>query len=211
MDLSNPLRSAAPTVDADVLAVLVRTHAPLSGAGVQRLVGRSYAQVRDVLRRLVDHGLVESEQHGRTYSYRLNREHVLAPAVEALVSADEEVESRLRAALQRWSPAPAAVVVFGSFARRGGDAGSDIDVLVVRPDRIDEDEPEWASQRYELARQLERWTGNTVQVVELSTSELHEAVGRDDPLVLALRREGRPLIGPSLRALLSAPLAARRR
>lgn len=204
MDLSNPLRSVVPTVDADVLAVLARTHAPLSGARVQRMAARSYAQVRDVLRRQVDHGLVDVEQHGNTYSYRLNRAHVLAPAVEALVLAGDEVESRLRALLERWNPAPVAVAVFGSFARRDGDAGSDIDLLVVRHDQIDEDGPGWADQRYELARELESWTGNTVQVVELSASELHDAAGRDDPLILSLLRDGRILVGPTLRALLAA-------
>lgn len=211
MNTSNPLRSVVPTVDADVLMVLARTHVPLTGARVQRMAGRSYAQVRDVLRRLVDHGLVDREEHGRTYSYLLNREHVLAPAVDALASADEEVEARLAAAIEGWDPAPRAVVVFGSFARRDGDAGSDIDVLLVRPDRVEEDAPGWTSQRYELARQLERWTGNAVQVVELSASELHDAVERADPLVLALRWEGRTLAGPSPRALLSATAPARRR
>jgi hypothetical protein len=31
MDISNPFRSIAPTVDADVLRVLVRTHTALTG------------------------------------------------------------------------------------------------------------------------------------------------------------------------------------
>lgn len=211
MDLSNPLRSVAPTVDADVLAVLARTHAPLTGARVQQLAGRSYAQVREVLRRLVDHGLVDREQHGRVHSYRLNRDHVLTPAVEALVSAGDEVEARLRTALEDWDPAPHAVVVFGSFARRDGSAGSDVDVLVVRPDRVEEDSPGWAEQRYELARHLERWTGNTVQVVEVSAAELDEAAERDDPLVRSLRRDGRVLVGSGLRALLAGASPGRRR
>jgi predicted nucleotidyltransferase len=175
------------------------------------MAGRSYAQVSGVLRRLVDHGLVDVEQHGRTYSYRLNRDHVLAPAVEALASAGDDVEARLRAAVGEWKPRPRAVILFGSFARRDGDPGSDIDVCLVRPDDVPEDGPAWAAQRYNLARQLERWTGNTAQMVELSVGELEKAVRRNDPLVSSLRREGRALIGPNVRSLLAvAPAKARR-
>jgi predicted nucleotidyltransferase len=204
VDLANPFRSVAPSVEADVLAVLSRTEAALTGAGVQRMAGRSYAQVTGVLRRLVEHGLVDVEQHGRTYSYRLNREHVLAPAVEALVAAGDDVEARLRAALEEWRPQPQAVVLFGSFARRDGDAGSDIDLCLVRPDDVAEDTPAWAAQRYDLARRLERWTGNAAQMVELSVGELDTAVRRNDPLVVSLRREGRTIIGPSVRSLLTS-------
>lgn len=211
MDPANPLRTVSPTVDADVLAVLSRTHAGLSGAKVARLAGRSYAQATGVLRRLVDQGVVEVEQHGRTYSYRLNRDHVLAPAVEALASAADEVEARVRAAVERWKPRPRAVVLFGSFARRDGDPVSDIDVCLVRPDGVAEDAPTWTAQRYDLARQIERWTGNSAQLVDLSVGELDKAVRRNDPLVAALRREGRALLGPSVRSLLGPPPAGGRR
>ena len=209
MDLTTPLRTVAPTVDADVLAVLARTRAPLTGAGVQRLAGRSYAQVSGVLHRLVEHGLVDVEQHGRTNSYRLNREHVLAPAVESLAAAADEVEGRLRAALDGWAPPPVAAVMFGSFARRNGSAESDIDLLLVRPDEVDDDAPTWVAQRYELARSIERWTGNRAQTVELSTGELRRAVRRGDALVESLRRDGRELTGQSLRSLLSPAQAGR--
>jgi predicted nucleotidyltransferase len=203
MDLANPLRTVAPTVDADVLAVLARTRLPLTGAGVQRLAGRSYTQVSGVLRRLVEHGLVDVERHGRTNSYQLNRDHVLAPAVESVVAADDEVEARLRAALEAWTPPPVAAAIFGSFARRDGDAGSDVDVLLVRPDEVDGDDPAWTAQRYDLARRLERWIGNPAQMVEVSAGELRGALRRSDALVASLRRDGRDLTGRSLRSLLS--------
>ncbi|GAB3603573.1 hypothetical protein GCM10027586_06670 [Kineococcus gypseus] len=64
MDPSNPLRTIAPTVDADVLQVLARTHRPLSGATVANLGGRSYARTRACLHRLVEHGLVTAQDVG---------------------------------------------------------------------------------------------------------------------------------------------------
>ncbi len=202
MDLTNPLRSVAPTVDADVLFVLARTHGWMTGSRVRQMSGRSYAQVREVLLRLADHGILDVERHGNVRSYRLNRDHVTAPAISGLVEAAAEVESRIRSILKRATVAPHAVVIFGSFARRNGDADSDIDILLVRPNDVGEDDVAWAAQRYELARHVESWTGNTAQILEMSRSELDDAVGRDE-LVEAVRRDGRVLFGPAVRDLLS--------
>jgi predicted nucleotidyltransferase len=203
MDLTNPLRSLAPTVESDVLAVLVRSRAPLTGRRVQQLAGRSYAQVRDVLHRLVAHGLVNAERHGNTVAYSLNREHVLATAVEMASAAGGEVERRLRAVLEAWVPAPAAAVLFGSFARREGGPESDVDLLLIRPDALAEDDAAWMTQRYDLARHLERWTGNNAQIVELTSAELHSAIKQGDALIAAVRRDGYVLAGPKLRSLLA--------
>ncbi len=203
MDTTNPIRSLAPTVDADVLAVLARSHAALTGARVQQLAGRSYAQVREVLHRLVAHGLVDAERHGNTIAYSLNREHVLAPTIETAASAGAEVERRLSAALEAWVPRPAAAVLFGSFARRDGGPEGDIDLLLVRPKGIAEDDAEWAARRYDLVRLIERWTGNNAQIVEITSAELGDAIRRGDEMVAAVRRDGHVLVGPKRRSLLA--------
>jgi predicted nucleotidyltransferase len=203
MDPTNPLRSLAPTVDADVLAVLARSHAVMTGARVQQLAGRSYAQVREVLHRLAAHGIVDAERHGNTVTYSLNREHVLAPPIETAAAAGGEVERRLREAIEAWASAPAAAVLFGSFARRDGDPEGDVDLLLVRPNEVAEDDAGWAAQRYDLARHLERWTGNDAQIVELTSAELRDAVDRADELIAAVRREGHVVVGTKLRSLLA--------
>lgn len=195
MDLSNPMRAVAPGVESDVLAVLLRSHAPLTGARVAAMAERSETQVRVVLRRLEEHGLVEAERHGQSYSYLLNREHVLVPGLEQLHQAMPTVEDRVRSAVQEWTLAPATLVLFGSAARRDGDAHSDIDLLLVRDDTTNTDDETWAEQRHALARDVERWTGNTVQIVDLSESELAKAVRRNEPLISGLRGDGILLAG----------------
>lgn len=203
MHLANPLRSLSPTVDADVLAVLARSHGPLTGGRVQALSGRSYSQVRAVLHRLVVAGLVSAERHGNAVSYLLNRNHVMAGPMAELLGSDDAVEARVSSAVSGWEPGAVAVVLFGSFARRDGDEESDIDLLVVRPDTVAREDPSWEASRYDLARDIERWTGNTTQVVELSETGLAEAVQRGDPLVEELRRDGRVVHGPDLKRLLA--------
>ena len=201
MDVSNPLRSVSPSVDADVLLVLLRTHRWLTGAQVARLAQRSYAQVRAVLRRLVQDGLVDVEQHGRAFSYRCNRDHVVTAAVEAIASAADRVEHLIADAVSTWDPPAHALLVYGSFARRDGGVDSDIDLLLVRRDAIDEDDERWSRQRHELARSTEQWAGNRAQIFELSLSELASAVERGEDLVRSLRQDGRVLIGPPISEL----------
>lgn len=195
MYLSNPLRSIAPTVDADVLAVLAGTQLPLTGLRVQQLAGRSYGQVRSVLRRLVDEGLVIAEQHGNTNSYVLNRDHVLAEPLLHIVNATSTVEQQISELLQGWEIAPDATVLFGSFARRDGDTASDIDLLIVRPPGVAVDEPIWATQRERLVDAVEGQTGNRLQIVEVTTSELTDAVRQEQPLIDSLRRDGVVITG----------------
>lgn len=152
MDVSNPVRSLAPSVDADLLPVLIRSHAWLTGARLAKLAGRSYAQVRVVLQRLVDEGLVDVERHGNAFAYRWNREHVVTAALEGLAGAADLAEQRLARAVEEWDPPAHALVVFGSFAR--GVAGS--------PRRPTTSAMSWRSERC-----------NRVQMVEF---ELEEAL-----------------------------------
>jgi predicted nucleotidyltransferase len=202
MDPSNPLRTLAPTVDADVLQTLARTHRALSGAEVARLTGRSYARTRSCLHRLVDHGLVQAQDAGSAVQYTLNRDHVLASVVLGAVNAVRSVEEDLVARLSAWSPPPHSAVLFGSWARGEAGPDSDLDVLLVREDAVDVD-GEWSGQVHRLGENFEAATGNAVQFVQLNRSQLTEAVIQQQPLIAGLRSDGRALVGPSVRELLS--------
>jgi predicted nucleotidyltransferase len=153
---------------------------------------------------MVNDGVVDAERHGQAVSYRWNRDHVLAEAVEAIAQAAERVEQCFADEAAGWDPAPHAVVVFGSFARRDGGVDSDLDVLLVRPDDVDEEHEQWARQRHDLAHKAERWTGNHTQVLELSATELSAAVERDEDLVRSLRQDGRALVGPTITELVGS-------
>jgi predicted nucleotidyltransferase len=97
-----------------------------------------------------------------------------------------------------WEIAPVSLVLFGSAARRDGDADSDVDLLLIRPDDLGSDNEGWSDQLYELAGAVERWTGNTVQFVELSKTEFEGAVRRAEPLVEHIMADGVTLAGRSL-------------
>jgi len=203
MDWENPLRSIATTVDADVLKVLAGTHASVTGNQLARVAGRSYAQVSSVVQRLTREGVVLVEQHGRTYSYRLNRTHALAPGLFDILSAPSRIEDEIRDLVETWEFPPDTVAIFGSAARREATPESDIDLLVVRPDEVDSDDTGWRAGIGDMERMIEQRSGNHVHVVEVDRLELAEAVDTDQPLIGSLRFEARTLLGEDLRIQLA--------
>ena len=202
MDWENPLRSIATTVDADVLKVLARTHEAVTGNQLARLAGRSYAQVSAVVGRLVEEGIVSVQQHGRTYSYRLNRDHVLVPGLLDILSAPSRFEDQIEESVEAWDSPPDIVALFGSVARREATPSSDVDLLVVRQDGVDCDDLVWRTQLGDLERTVEERSGNRVQLVEIGQTELAEAVDTDQPLIESLRLDARTLFGEDVRARL---------
>lgn len=208
MDWQNPLRSIAPTVDADVLQVLARTHEPVTGNRLAKLSGRSYAQVHAVVGRLVDHGVVDVQQVGRTYAYSLNRNHMLANGIVASLSAPDSVESAIRDEVSKWSIQPVSVSLFGSAARRTATHQSDVDLILIHSDDVGEDDSVWSRQIGSLSSTVEAASGNRAQIVDLSVTELREARVEHQPLVESLERDARTVAGTEIRDLLvdlSAP------
>jgi predicted nucleotidyltransferase len=195
MDPRNPFRTLAPSVDGDVIQVLARTHAPLTGARVAVLAERSPSQVRVVLQGLEQHGIVYSERHGQAYSYTLNRDHVLGDAIELILAAGKRFERRVADAIAAWAVKPSAAALFGSFARRDGDADSDVDVLLVRPVNVSEEDEAWSAQRRQLAASIQTWVGNPAQILEVGDEELTTAIRRGEPLVENLRRDAVTVFG----------------
>lgn len=197
--MARPIRAVMPTLDGQILEVLSRTTRPLTGAEIHRIAGTgSENGIRKALARLSAQGVVTADERGRAIFYVGNREHLAWPAVELLSALRAGLLDRLRHELMSWSPAPVHASLFGSAARGDGDATSDIDVLLVRPDGIDEDESPWADQVDRLRDLVRRWTGNHCQTFQLDRDRLAEHVRADDPLVDGWKRDGIHMAGSSL-------------
>ncbi len=198
MILHRPFEVVTPTVDGDVLSVLARADAAFTPPQVQELAGRhSVAGVRNALNRLTDQGLVQSEQVGRAFIYRLNRDHVAAPHVVALAEAGQTVVQRMREVLDSWVTPPDYAALFGSAATGKMTAASDLDVLIVRPAAVDADgEADWHDQVDDFTRSCTRWTGNDTRVLELSAADVRDGAATDRVL-RAIARDGIHLAGPT--------------
>lgn len=204
MDLSFPLATITPTLDAGVLHVLAATTAGCSGAEVHRRLGRGSDEgVRKVLARLVAQGVVLVETSARYPVYRLNRDHVAVPHIEALTRVRDEIVGNVRSEVASWKVEPSHAGLFGSFARGDADSDSDIDVLLVRPDSLAEsDEEAWLEQLDRLDRRIRAWTGNAAQIVDLAPANLGRMARDADPLVDSWRAEDIQLHGATILELL---------
>lgn len=203
MDISRPYSAVVPTLDGPVLAALAGTSRPLTGREIARLVSEgSQKGVLLVLNRLVEHGLVERQEAGNALLHTLNRDHLATPAVEVLARMRTELLRRLRQAIEGWKPACVHASVFGSAARGDGNTSSDIDLFVVRPLGVGEDDPDWRSQLDALAVDVRLWTGNHAAIAEVSEGELERLRDQSTPIVDELRSEAIGLIGDEPATLL---------
>jgi hypothetical protein len=126
--------------------------------------------------------------------YQLNRSHLAAPYVEGLVNLPHLLVERLRAELASWERAAVHAAIFGSFARREAGPDSDIDLFVVRPAGIDEDDAAWRQQIDRTLAAARNWTGNDARVLEYGEDELRP--GRDhDPLLQRISEHRIDLVG----------------
>jgi hypothetical protein len=107
-------------------------------------------------------------------------------------------------AIADWDLPPVHVSLFGSVARGEGDATSDIDLFVVRPDDIAEDDARWRGQIDGLAAQVVRWTGNHAGIAEAANAETKRPRKDRPPIVAELDAYAIVLSGNALGSLLGA-------
>jgi predicted nucleotidyltransferase len=202
MDLTDPASAVLPHGTRAILRVLAGTTQRLTGREVARLASLSQNGAHKVLARLVDHGLVHAEPAGRSVLYTLNREHLLSEGLLSLLAARRQLVDRLAAAVQAWLLPAVHVSVFGSAARGGASPRSDLDVLVVRSDDTDVDDPQWRLQLERVSQQVHDWTGNRLSWLEMSVKEITAAVSAEEPIVAEWCRDSRHLFGTPLMELL---------
>ena len=172
VDYSRPLEAVIPGTAGKVLGVLARTHAELPIRRVAQLAGVSRDRASIEIRRLVILGIVSRREVAGASLVKLERTNAATSALLALADARSTAIARLSELAKSIEPAPASLALFGSFARGTDDAESDLDVLAVRSDDVEPDDPSWLDSFgnwQDLARVV---VGNPVNVIETSRHEL---------------------------------------
>lgn len=190
MQLQTPFEVVTPTLDGDILAVLALADTSFTAGQLHRMLAASDEGIRKVLRRLSAQGIVTGEKHGPVSTYRLNREHLAAGAVVALAGLRGAFLDRLELALGDWAIPPTYAAVFGSAGRGEMTIDSDIDLLLIRPDSVGEEQ--WAGQLLDLAASVSRWTGNDTRTLEFSVSEVRST---PEPVLVDVVAEGITVFG----------------
>jgi predicted nucleotidyltransferase len=224
MDLSDPTRAIIPTLDGPVLAVLAAAGRPLTvGQVAQQAARGSEIGIRRSLARLVAQGIVRAIWMGRNQVHELNRDHIAADVATALADLRPALWERFRVELRGWKVKPLLACVFGSAARGDGDESSDVDLLLVHPPFPGEPKParlnsalrsqiadalgtlapasettdaarQWESQLEGLRGAVESWTGNPLQIVDMSFHEWRQPAKPHRALLSEIGNDGVELV-----------------
>jgi predicted nucleotidyltransferase len=201
VDFLHPVEAVIPGAQGRIMAVLARTSSELNLRTIARLSGVSVAQASRVLPGLVALGIVERREAPPSALFRFVPEHVAAGAVLALADARQLVLDDLARTASELDPAPVTVVVFGSFARGEAASGSDLDIVVVRRDAVDEDDAGWRAGIGAWIDRIHRVTGNRVELLEVTERDASRLLRSRKPLWLDVQRDGVVVFGRDLAAL----------
>lgn len=203
MDFVRPIEAIVPGAQGRVLAVLAETTADLNLRTVAQLAGISQAQASRLLPELVTLGVVERREVPPASLFRLVPEHIASRVLLTLARSSDHVLDEMGRLAGALPHPPVSVTVFGSFARREAGVDSDIDVVVVRPAGVDEDE--WSASLEAWRRDTQRLTGNVVEVLEVGADEAAVKLRSRSPVWADIRRDGRVVHGLGLDELRAAP------
>lgn len=181
MDFVHPVAAVIPGVQGRVLAVLAETTAELNLRAVARLAKVSTAQVSRVIPGLVELGLLERREVPPSSLFRLSRENAAAQVVVGLSRLRDSVLVRMADGVNQLPSLPVSVIVFGSFARDEADRWSDIDVVIVTGDDVDDDE-EWHASLEQWRSSVASIAGNSVEVIVTSLANAIAKLSGDEPL-----------------------------
>lgn len=150
--------------------------------------------------------MVVQEAGAGTLLYALNRDHLAASAVETLVGLRGRLVDRLRTEILQWKVPSLHVSMFGSAARGDGDTDSDIDLFVVRSNKL-ENEEKWGEQLDSLAAAVLRWTGNHAGIADVTEAQVMDMLNDRRPIVGDLSKDSIWLFGISIQEILSGVLS----
>ena len=94
----------------------------------------------------------------------------------------------------------ATAALFGSIARGEATTHSEIDLALVLPDNIHSDDREVLLD--DLHDTIEPYTGNTLQIIDATRSELQRMVAKNAPLIHSWAADAQTIAGVNLTTLI---------
>jgi predicted nucleotidyltransferase len=201
VDFARPVEAVIGGAQGRLLAVLLEITGPLTLRRLASLAGVSPAQASRVMPRLVELGIVDRHEVPPASQFVLARDNVAAQLLLELADAGAIALRQIKEAASVISPAPVSVIAFGSFARGEADADSDIDLAVIRGDDVDEDDERWADSIDVWRRQVRALTGNDVEIVEATVTEVRRKLRGRSELWRNIQRDGVVVHGSTLNEL----------
>jgi predicted nucleotidyltransferase len=183
---SEPFGGVVPGARGAVLAVLLRTDAPLTGRQVHALISDDYSlwTVQEALKALTQLGLVNTQTIGRAGVHTINEDHVSVAPLRVLLDPISALTETVREAVGHDVK---TVILFGSIARGEANIHSDVDLAVIAPASWD--------GRTELEDAVRTRLGNDCDVLVFTSEDFTHLSGTREPVVREILTTGVALIG----------------
>jgi predicted nucleotidyltransferase len=186
MLFSEPFGGVIPGARGAVLAVLLRTDAPLTGRQIHALLSDEYSlwTVQEALKALTQLGLVNIQTVGRAGVHTINEDHVSVAPLRALLDPITALTYTVREAV---GTDVKAVILFGSVARGEANFYSDVDLAVIAPAGWD--------GRADLEDAVRMRLGNNCDVLVFTPEDFTRLADIGEPVVREILTSGVALIG----------------
>jgi predicted nucleotidyltransferase len=186
MLFSEPFGGVVPGARGAVLAVLLRTDAPLTGRQIHALLSDEYSlwTVQEALKALTQLGLVNTQTVGRAGVHTINEDHVSVAPLRALLDPITALTYTVREAV---GTDVKAVILFGSVARGEANIYSDVDLAVIAPAGWD--------GRADLEDAVRMRLGNNCDVLVFTPEDFTRLADIGEPVVRKILTSGVALIG----------------
>jgi len=198
VDFRAPIESVVPGVRGKLLAALAGVEGGLTLRQLAGVAEVSVARASLVVRELVDLGVLDRRDIGRSALLTIAPNHIVGRFILQLGDLRETVFQELRKVAAYIRPAPAALIVFGSVARGTATSASDLDVVVIRPIEVTEDDDEWEAMVSEWARVAHDLTGNRVNRIDVDLGDLASLNWEEGRLWADVAAHGVVLVGDRL-------------
>ena len=177
----------------------------LTGRALGTLAETSAFKINGVLRALAAQGVITQTIVGRAHLYRLNEHHILVrDVVNYLIDYENNLLTRLGGTImEKLSPPPLSVMLYGSVARGDESPSSDLDLLLAYKD---EEEPELRgliSEEPSIIEWINRNYGNTAGIRRICISEFQNPDPEYKELVRNIIKEGKSIAGLSMTEVLN--------
>jgi predicted nucleotidyltransferase len=203
VDFLRPVEAVIPGARGKLLAVFAETTSGLSVRTASRLSGVSLAQTSRILPDLAALGILERTNVPPSVVYRLVEENVASRSIRLLARSRDLVLAQLGEAARLMAIPPISVVVFGSLAQGNASQDSDVDVLMVHRNEV-ENMPTWSDSVEQWRRSARQLTGNDIEVMEADEHSIASRLRSRRPVWQDIRRDGIVVFGKTpeeLRAL----------
>ncbi len=185
-----------------VVSILFKHEEGISGRSLAKLTGVSTFKMHHVLKFLTAQGMLMQSIVGKSYLYKVDKEHILIKKVLLeLINFQESLFKELGSKIiNHLNPKPLSIILYGSMARGDEDPNSDIDLFFIYKDNVKLSDLNENDLHMES---ITRKYGNMVTIKKANVTDVNKRYKSRDSLIKNILEEGKVIAGISVIDLLT--------